>query len=237
MTARRFSSDFALQIRIAAMEDLNYQRLLADHADSITKESSDKSITVEDGLLFVNYRWPVPESKEIRNIILHAEHDSIVAGHFGQFKTLERVKANFHWLKMDLDVEVYIHNCDSCQCNKTVRYKKFGLLDPFDIPNRPWDEISMDFIVALPGSNSYTKIWVIVDRFTKMAHFLPLSTDNPIKDLANLYLKEVWRVHGLPSKAVFDRDSRFQSKFWLSLMELKKVDIRLSTVFHPQMNG
>jgi transposase InsO family protein len=92
----------------------------------------------------------------------------------------------------------------------------------------------MDFIVVLPESNSHTKIWVIVDRFTKMAHFLPLSTDTPIKDLANLYLKEVWRLHGLTSTAVSDRDSCFLSKFWVSLMELLKVDIRLSTAFHPQ---
>jgi hypothetical protein len=96
MTARRFSSDFALQIRIAAIEDQNYQRMLADHDDPTKKESSDKSITVEDGLLFVNHRWLVPDSKEIRNIILQAEHDSMVAGNFGQFEALERIKANFY---------------------------------------------------------------------------------------------------------------------------------------------
>jgi hypothetical protein len=92
----------------------------------------------------------------------------------------------------------------------------------------------MDFTVALPESNGYTKIWVIVDRFTKMAHFLLFSTDTSIKDLANLHLKKVWRLHGLPSTAVSDRDSRFQSRFWLSLMELLKVDIRLPTVSHPE---
>jgi hypothetical protein len=213
MTVLRFSSDFALQIRIAAIEDLNYKCMLADHTDPTKKETSDKSITVEDGLLFVNHRWLVPDSKEIRNIILHAEHDSMVAGHFGQFKTLEWIKANFYWPKMDLDMEEYVCSCNCCQRNKVVRHKKFGLLEPLDIPNRPWDELSMDFIVALPESNGHTKIWVIVDCFTKMAHFLPLSTDTPIKDLANLYLKDVWRLHGLPSTAVSDRDSRFQSKF------------------------
>jgi hypothetical protein len=112
---------------------------------------------------------------------------------------------------MNLDVEEYVRNCDSCQRNKAARHKKFRLQDLLDIPNRPWDVIYMDFIVALPESNGHTKIWVIVDRFTKMAHFLPLSTDTPIMDLANLYLKEVWRLHGLPRAAVSDRDSRFQS--------------------------
>jgi hypothetical protein len=115
MTASRFSSDFALQIRIATMEDPNYQLMLADLTDPTKKESRDKSITVEDGQLFLNHWWLVPESKEIRNIILHAEHDSMVAGHFGQFKTLERVKANFYWPKIDLDVEEYVRSCDSFQ--------------------------------------------------------------------------------------------------------------------------
>jgi transposase InsO family protein len=70
-----------------------------------------------------------------------------------------------------------------------------------------------------------------------MAHFLSLSTKTSIKDLANLYLKEVWQLHGLPSIVVSDRNSRFQSKFWLSLIELLKVDIRLSTAFHLQTDG
>jgi hypothetical protein len=237
MTARRLSSNFDMLLRIAAQGDPNYQSILEAKLDPTKKEFSDKSITADKGLLFVNHRWLVPDSKELRNMILNAEHDSKVAGHFGQYKTLERVKANFYWPKMELEVEEYVRSCDSCQRNKAARHKKFGLLDPLDIPNRPWDEISMDFIVALPESNGHTKIWVIVDRFTKMAHFLPLSTDTPIKDLANLYLKEVWRLHGLPSTAVSDRDSRFQSKFWLSLMELLNVDIRLSTAFHPQTDG
>jgi hypothetical protein len=154
--------------------------------DPTTKEFSDKSITADKGLLFVNHWWLVPDNKEIKNFILHAEHDSKVAGHFGLFKTLETVKANLYWPEMELDVEQDVRSCNSCQRNKTARHKKFGLLEPLDIPNRPWDEISMDFIVALPDSSGHTKIWVIVEPFTKMAHFIPQSTDTPIKDLANL---------------------------------------------------
>jgi hypothetical protein len=89
----------------------------------------------------------------------------------------------------------------------------------------------------MPESNSHSKIWVIIDQLIMMAHFLPLSTDTPIKDLANLYLKDVWRLHGLPSTEVSDRDTCFQYKFWLPLMELLKVDMRLSTAFHPQTDG
>ena len=70
-----------------------------------------------------------------------------------------------------------------------------------------------------------------------MAHFIPLSTDTPIKEIANIFLREIWRLHGLPNSVVSDRDSRFQSKFWLCVMELLDVDVRMSTVFHPQTDG
>ena len=95
----------------------------------------------------------------------------------------------------------------------------------------------MDFIVGLPASKGHTKIWVVVDRFSKMAHFIPLSTDTPIKEIANIFLREIWRLHGLPSSVVSDRDSRFQSKFWLEVMDALKVDVRLSMAFHPQTDG
>ena len=196
-----------------------------------------KAVTMEDGLLFVKGRWYVPSNKELKNKILKAEHDSRVAGHFGQFMTLERIKANFYWPKMDQEVEEYVRSCDSCQRNKATRHKKYGLLDPQDIPNRPWDDISMDFIVGLPESSGHTKIWVVVDWFSKMAHFIPHSTDTPIKEIANIFRREVWRLHGLPNSVVSDRDSRFPSKFWLCVMELLDVDVRMSTAFHLQTDG
>ena len=167
----------------------------------------NKSTTMEDDLLFVKGRWYVPSNKELKNRILKVEHDSRVAGHFGQFQTPEQIKANFYWPKMDQEVEEYVRSCDSCQQNKATRHKKYGLLGPLDIPNRPWDDISMDFIVGLTESSRHMKIWVVVDWFSKMAHFIPLSTDKPIKDIANIFLREIWRLHGLPNSVVSDRDS------------------------------
>ena len=116
---------------------------------------------------------------------------------------------------MDQEVEEYVRSCDSCQRNEATWHKKYGLLDPWEIPNRPWDDISMDFIVGLPESSGHMKIWVVVNWFFKMAHFIPLSTDTPIKEIANIFLREIWRLHGLPNSVVSDRDSRFHSKFWL----------------------
>lgn len=189
-------------------------------------------------LLYEN-RWVVPNNPEIRMAIMREDHDSKVAGHFGQHKTYERLTQNFFWSKMEDDVRDYVRSCDVCQRDKASRHKKYGLLQPLEIPFRPWDCISMDFIVALPESEGYDKIWVIVDRLTKMAHFIPLSSghQSPVTELAKVFAKDVWRLHGLPSEILSDRDSQFTSSFWNELMTHLGVKLKLSTAFRPQTDG
>ena len=102
---------------------------------------------------------------------------------------------------------------------------------------RPWNAICMDVIVGLSESQGYTKIWVIVDRFSKMAHFIPITTEVPIKELALIFLQNIWRLHGLPESIISDRDTRFTSKFRMSLMELLQVKINMYTAFHPETDG
>jgi hypothetical protein len=181
----------------------------------------------------------IPNDSTLRLRILHENHDSKVAGHFGQFKTAERMKQNFYWPKMDEDARDYVRSCDTCQRDEVSRHRRYGLLQPLDIPYRPWTSISMDFITALPESDSYTQIWVIVDRLTKMAHFIPLrvnegSSESPVEDLAKVFAKEVWRLHGLPSDIVSDRDTRFTLRFWQELTKHLGIKLSMSTAFHPQ---
>ena len=92
----------------------------------------------------------------------------------------------------------------------------------------------MDFIVGLPKLEEYTKIWVMVDRFSKMAHFIPLRTEEHIKELALTFLEEIWRLYGLPESIISDRDTRFTSKFWMSLIHVLQVKLNVSTAFHPE---
>src|SRR5437867_1506166 len=127
--------------------------------------------------------------------------------------------------------------CDECQRNKSRRHKRFGLLQPLETAYAPWTSISMDFIVELPDSEGNTQIWVIVDRFTKMSHFIPLPARVSAQDLARIFLREIWKLHGLPTDIVSDRDTKFTSKFWSALMDLLDVKQRLSTAFHPETDG
>jgi len=168
---------------------------------------------------------------------MQAEHDSKITAHFGTYKTTGRVRANFYWPKMEENITEYFRSCDVCQRNKVIRHKMYGLLEPSVVPTRPWTGMSMDFIVGLPKSNGYTKLWVIVDRFSTMAHLIQARTEEHITELALTFVKEICRLHGLPESIVSDRDTRFTSKFWTSLMQQLHVKLNLFTAFHPESNG
>ena len=170
-------------------------------------------------------------------MILHDNHDSKIAGHFGIYKTLERVKHNYHWHRMEEDIKDYVRACDTCQRDKPSRHRRYGQLEPLEVPYRPWSSISMDWIADLPESNGYTQIWVIVDRFTKMAHLIPLPTKVTAKDIAKIFLKEIWKHHVLPTDIVSDRDTKITSHFWQVLMDLLGIKTKLSTAFHPETDG
>jgi hypothetical protein len=236
------STNFLELIREAGKRDADWQAT----KEAVLKkfENVAEEFEVKDDLLFYENRWVIPNDSALKLRILHENHDSKVAGHFGQFKTAERMKQNFYWPKMDDDARDYVRSCDTCQRDKVSRHRRYGLLQPLDIPYRPWTSISIDFITALPESDGFTQIWVIVDRLTKMAHFIPLregpeagASEAPVQDLAKVFAKEVWRLHGLPSDIVSDRDTRFTSRFWQELTKHLGIKLSMSTAFHPQTDG
>jgi len=197
----------------------------------------DINFSIEKDFLLYKNRLYIPKDQCLRRTIMEAEHDSKIAGHFGTYKPIGRVRANFYWPKIDEHITEYVPSCNVCQRNNVIRHKKYGLLEPLEVPMRPWTAISMEFIVGLPKPEGYTKIWVIVDRFSKMAYFIPLKTEEHIKELALTFVKAIWRLHGLPESIVSDRDTRFTSKFWTSLMQLLQVRLNMLTAFLPECDG
>ena len=225
---RKFDPEFLARVKRCGENDQRWRELRA---------KPPKSCTVADGLLYYEGRLFVPDDDELRLFIAQNDHDSRIAGHFGQDKTEELISRNFHWPGMHEWIRDYVSTCAHCQRNKSTRHKRYGLLDPLELPARAWDSISMDFITELPESKGNTQIWVVVDRFTKMAHFIPLPTKVSADDLARYFLRDIWRQHGLPSSIVSDRDSRFTSRFWKALMQLLQIQTKMSTAFHPQTDG
>jgi hypothetical protein len=195
-------------------------------------------ITYSDGLLYHKGKIWIPNDIDLKKLIMEAEHDSMVAGHMGMDKTTEMIRRNFFWPKMGEEIEDYVRSCEDCQRNKASRHKRHGTLHPLELSYSPWDSISMDFIIQLPLSEGCATVWIIVDRFTKMAHFIPIKEkEKTAEGCAKLFLSNVWRLHGLPSSIVSDRDSVFTSSFWAELMKKLNIKRKMSTAFHPQTDG
>jgi transposase InsO family protein len=179
----------------------------------------------------------VPEYEPLRLHLMQQHHDAPVAGHPGRSKTLELLCRTYHWPKMRQDVERYVRNCHVCQRSRTGRHAPYGILRPLPIPERPWQDISMDFVTGLPWSQGCDAIWVVVDRLTKERHLIPCRTNVDAAGLADLFIQHVFRLHGLPLTIISDRGPQFASDFWERICVRLGIERRLSTAFHPQTDG
>ena len=188
-----------------------------------------------DGILFANDKIYVPES--LRAELLARKHDIQVAGHMGIAKTIDLIARNFWWKSLRIDVKDYVSTCEGCLRNKVSRQKPAGLLMPLSIPDRPWSGISVDFVVKLPVSDGFDSVCIVKDRFSKMAHFLPVNETITAVQLAGLFVKQIFRLHGLPDDIVSDRGAVFTSKFWGAICKSLQIRRSLTTAFHPQSNG
>jgi hypothetical protein len=170
--------------------------------------------------------------------ILREAHKTPYTVHPSETKMHRDLKQSFWWKRMKVDVSKYVATCEVCQRVKAEHKRPACLLKPLEIPEWKWEHITMDFVVGLPRSpRGRDAIWVVVDRLTKSAHFIPMKTTNLASDLVPLYMKEVVRLHGVPKSIVSDRDSKFVSKFWESLHSALGTKLSLSVAFHPQTDG
>jgi len=195
-------------------------------------------LQLREGMVYRKGLLWVPNDKDLIQRILESEHDTKVAGHMGQDQTIELIRCNFWGPKMDVRIIDFVRSCLECQQNKAARHHPYGLLHPLELPYAPWQSIAMDFITDLPISDGCDQLWVVIDRFTKMAHFLPLLKEGKTaSDLSRIFAREIWWHHGLPSDIVSDRDSRFTSEVWKEFLRLSGIRSQMSMAFHPQTDG
>lgn len=121
---------------------------------------------------------------------------------------------------MKKDIEEFINACDMCKQCKTKGVPYPGLLQPLKVPEKPWSQITMYFIETLPNAKGKSVIWVVVDRMTKYSNFIALQHPHTAEGLAEIYLNQVYKLHGFPRIIISDRDVVFQSAFWKSLFKL-----------------
>ncbi|GJZ11671.1 putative reverse transcriptase domain-containing protein [Tanacetum coccineum] len=191
-----------------------------------------------DGTLCLHGRSWLPCYGDLRSVIMHKFHKSKYSIHPGSEKMYQDVKKLYWWPNMKAHIAAYVSKCLTCTRVKAEHQRPSGLLVQPAIPEWKWDNITMDFITKLPkSSQGFDTIWVIVDRLTKSAHFLPIRENDPLDKLARLYLNRIVARHGIPASIICDRDGRFSSNFWKSFQKALGTDISMSTAYHPETNG
>jgi hypothetical protein len=197
----------------------------------------DEDFKVINDLIYYKDRIFLVPGSTFKAKVLQACHDSPMAGHQGINKTYRQVRERFSWKGLKEDVIKHVKECTTCQANKDEHTHPAGLLQPLPIPEHKWESISMDFITGLPKTQGKDCIFVVVDRLTKFAHFFAIATDFSAAQVAELFFREIFRLHGLPKTIVSDRDSRFMSTFWQELFRLVGTALTPSTSYHPQTDG
>ena len=153
----------------------------------------------ERGVLWFEDQLVVPKDHELRNQILDEAHSSKLSIHPGGSKMNQYLKTYFWGTKMKKEITAYVARCDNCSRVKAVHLKSAGLLQPLPIPSWKWEEINMDFIIGLPMTQQgHDSIWVIVDRLTKSAHFIPVNIRYHVVKYAELYVSQIVKLHGIP---------------------------------------
>ncbi|KAJ9566126.1 hypothetical protein OSB04_002092 [Centaurea solstitialis] len=222
------------QIQEAQREALMTDNLKKETLHGIKKEFEEKV----DGVCYFKGRIWIPRVEQLRKMIMDEAHQSRYSIHPGSDKMYKGLKEHYWWPGMKRDIATYVSKCLTCAKVKAEHQKTSGLLQQPEIPEWKWEQISMDFVTKLPKTKKgHDTIWVIVDRLTKSAHFLPIKETYSIDKLAQLYVDEIVMRHGVPISIISDRDSRFTSRFWQSLQATLGTRVDLSTAYHPQTDG
>jgi len=190
-----------------------------------------------DGIMYKEGKVYVPKDEKLRAEIIRLHYDMPIGGHGGQWKTIELVTRNFWWPGVTKEIKRYMEGYDACQRNKNRTEQPAGKLMPNSIPEKPWMHISADFITKLPLAQGYDSILVVVDRLTKMVHFIPTTEKTSAEGLARLFRDNVWKLHGLPKSIISDRGPQSAAGLMRELNEMLGIKSKLSTAFHPQTDG
>ena len=200
-------------------------------------EKNDGLTWEKNKVAYMERRVYVPNNKELREEILKEHHNPVDIGHPGLHRMMELLKRTYWWPGLKEDVKRYIQGCFKCQQNKVQHQKKAEVLHPLEIPQGPWQEISIDIIGPLPKSNRMDAILVIVDWFTKMIRLKATMTNVSLEGIAKIYRDNTWKLHEIPRKILSNRGPQFASKFMEEFTKALGTKRQLSMAYHLQTDG
>ena len=183
------------------------------------------------------WRVVIPDNQELKTQLLQEIHCVPYLGHPGFTRTLEVTRRFFYWSHMTQEVRQFVLDCPVCQTEKGSHLRPARKLMPLEIPQCKWDHVVLEFVVGMPVQGEYDAICTVVDKATKMCHFIPCSEKISAKQVAKLYWQNVGKLHGIPSILISDRDVRFTSRFWKELWRLLGTNLRMGSGFYPESSG
>src|SRR6187401_58385 len=190
------------------------------------------------GVVFFENRLVVPKNQHLRQLILKEAHESPLTIHPGSTKMYQDLRQRFWWTRMKREIDQFIANCDVYRRVKAEHQRPAGTLQPLAIPEWKWDKVGMDIITGFPRSRKGNNaIFVVIDRLSKVAHFLPVRGSITASHLADLLISRIVSLHGVPLEINSDRGSLFTSRFWESFQNAMGTQLSFSTAFHPQSSG
>jgi hypothetical protein len=222
------------QIKEAQKDDEELMKIKVQTGEN---KASDFRVA-QYGILWFKKRLCVPEQGHFKNTIMDEAHNSACSIHLGATKMYVDIRDKYWWRGMKGNIARFVAECDVCQRVKAEHQKPSGLLQPLPIPEWKCDDISMDFINELPRTpRGNDSIWVIIDRLTKVTHFILVRTTYGGDKLMKLYIDNILKLHGVPKSIVSDRGAQFVSKFLRSLHQALKTKLEFSSAYHPQTDG
>ena len=213
-TAQLNDQEF-IECILAILEEavLSDKQIQEQICKEVTRLPVPDNVTIVNGLPFHKDKIYVPEHPDIKRQILQLYHDSPITGHLGQSGTMELIRHVYWWSNTGKYIKDYITGCHTCGHNKHPNWQPKGTMQPLPTPEGPWQWTQSDHITGLPMSQGYDAIYVVMDRLTKMTHFIPTTTQAMAKDLMQLHLKHVWRLHGVPRVHNTDRGTTFTADY------------------------
>jgi len=229
--------DLLEKVRESKVKDDEVVKAVEEMKRAGVKMLRDEEWREVDGIMYKEGKVYMPKDDKLRVEIIRLHHDIPVGGHRGQWKMVELVTQNFWWPGVTKEVKQYVEGYNACQRNKNRTEQPAGKLMPNSIPKKPWAHISADFITKLPLAQGYDSILVVVDRLTKMAHFIPTTEKTSAEGLARLFRDNVWKLHGLPKSIISDRGPQFMVGLMRVLNQMLGIESKMSMAFHPQIDG
>jgi hypothetical protein len=213
-TISMYQNDLKGKIYEDAKVDLQYMELVTQSQQGKMKQKVEYYELGNDGILLYINKIYVPNSHELKSIILKEMHNLPYVGHPGYQKTVATVKSQYYRPSMKKEIVEYIDKCLECQKVKDEHKHLAGLLQPLPIPERKWDVVIMNFNTKFPRTRKqHDGIMVVVEKLTKAAHFIPMKVTYKATNVVDIYMREVACLHGIPKTIVFERDPNFTSKF------------------------